>query len=137
MEQRLGRDELLTNITLFWVTRTIASSFRYYYEVAHSRPVPGPGVKVAVPTAVAHCEKDAPLPGEWAERNVELLRYSEIPGGLFAAWERPDAYAADLQGMLVDLRNAQVEPAGGKTIFGLCAPRIFPCSLSASPSRWP
>lgn len=103
MEARLGRDALLTNITLYWVTETIASSLRSYYERAHANPPAAPGPKPGVPASVAHCRKDAPLPKEWAERNVALKRFTTLPGGHFAAWEEPEAFARDLRGFRVEL----------------------------------
>jgi pimeloyl-ACP methyl ester carboxylesterase len=115
LEKRLGRDEILTNIMIYWVTETIASSFRYYYETARAKPAFKPGERLKVPSAVAHATMDAPLPREWAERRVELLRFTELPGGHFAAWESPDAFAADVRGTLSDLRNAQLEPASGRS----------------------
>ncbi|HKP95161.1 MAG TPA: alpha/beta hydrolase, partial [Fibrobacteria bacterium] len=98
MEKRLGRDELLTNIMIYWVTETIASSIRGYYEGAHAAPAVPPGQKPRVPSSVAHCRSDAPLPREWADRNVELKRFATLPGGHFAAWEEPEAFARDLRG---------------------------------------
>lgn len=110
MEKRLGRDELLTNITLYWVTETIASSLRGYYEGARAQPPFPPGRKLRVPSAVAHCSTDAPLPREWAERNVDLKRFSELPGGHFAAWEEPDAFARDLREFRKELAPAALAP---------------------------
>lgn len=104
MEKRLGRDELLTNIMIYWVTETISSSLRGYYESAHASPSEPPGSKIRVPASVAHCLGDAPLPREWAERNVELKRFTTLPGGHFAAWEEPEAFAGDLRGFRRDLK---------------------------------
>ena len=96
-ERLKSRDELLTNIMIYWVTQTIASSIRGYYEGAHAESLMKPGDRVEVPSAVAHCMLDAPLPREWAERNVNLQHYSELPCGHFAAWEVPELYAKDLR----------------------------------------
>lgn len=95
--KRFTRDEMLTNIMIYWVTETIASSARSYYEGAHAEDAMQPGDRVEVPSAVAHCELDAPLPREWAERNVNLQYYSELPSGHFAAWEVPEAFVNDLR----------------------------------------
>lgn len=105
MEKRLGRDELLTNIMIYWVTETIPSSLRSYYVSAHAGPSQPSGGKVQVPAAVAHCLADAPLPREWAERNVALKRFSTLPGGHFAAWEEPEAFARDLRGFYRELAS--------------------------------
>lgn len=98
LEERFTRDELLTNIMIYWVTETISSSIRSYYEMAHALPSPNKGQHIKVPAAVAHMPLDAPLPREWAERNVNLKRFTEMPqGGHFSAWEVPELYTKDLQ----------------------------------------
>jgi epoxide hydrolase len=94
---------LLTNIMIYWVTETIASSLRTYYVSAHASPAVPPGTKVQVPASVAHCFADAPLPRDWAERNLALKRFTELPGGHFAAWEEPEAFARDLRGFRAEL----------------------------------
>jgi pimeloyl-ACP methyl ester carboxylesterase len=96
-EERITRDELLTNIMIYWVTNTMASSVRVYYAGAVAENQMGPGDRVEVPTAVAHCQFDAPLPREWADRNVNLQHYAELPSGHFAALEAPEAFVADLR----------------------------------------
>lgn len=96
-ETRMTRDEMLTNIMIYWVTETMGSAARAYYEGAQAQDGMKPGDRVEVPTAVAHCLLDAPLPREWAERNVNLHRYSELNAGHFAAWEAPEAFVADLR----------------------------------------
>ena len=65
-----------------------------------------PGDRVEVPTAVAHAPWDAPLPREWAERQVNLRQFTDLArGGHFAAWEEPELYARDLQEFLSKLRQ--------------------------------
>lgn len=104
VEKRLSRDELLTNITIYWVTQTIAPSIRRYYLDAHADT--GPWRRTPVPAAVAHPPRDAPLPREWAERRVNLVRFTELPrGGHFAAWEEPELYATDVREFVGELRN--------------------------------
>lgn len=97
LEERFSKDELLTNIMIYWVTETIGSSIRSYYEMAHADRAPNLGQRIEVPTAVAHMPLDAPLPREWANRNVNLKHFTEMPhGGHFSAWEVPELYAKDL-----------------------------------------
>src|SRR5690606_35654863 len=96
-EERMTRDELITNIMIYWVTETIASAARSYFESAQAQDAMKPGDRVTVPSAVARCAFDAPLPREWAERHVNLQHYSELPAGHFAAWEAPAAFVADLR----------------------------------------
>jgi pimeloyl-ACP methyl ester carboxylesterase len=104
VEKRLSRDELLTNITIYWVTRTIGSSVRRYYLDAHAPS--GPWRRTPVPAAVAHPPRDAPLPREWAERRVNLERFTELPrGGHFAAWEEPELYATDVREFIGELHG--------------------------------
>jgi epoxide hydrolase len=105
IEKRFSRDELLTNITMYWVTETISSSVRSYYASAHAESSMKPGDRVEVPTAVIHCTLDAPLPREWAERNVNLQRYTELLAGHFAAWEAPESFADDLRESFRQLRQ--------------------------------
>lgn len=106
LEERFTRDELLTNIMIYWVTETINSSIRVYYEMAHATPAPDRGQRSRVPAAVAHMPLDAPLPREWAERNVNLKHFTEMPhGGHFSAWEVPELYAKDLQGFFGEFRK--------------------------------
>jgi epoxide hydrolase len=100
--QRIPRDELLTNIMIYWLTETIVSSIRSYHEGTQDKPI----TRVDVPSAVAHCTLDAPLPREWAERQVNLKRYTQLEGaGHFAAWEKPELFANDLREFLRDYRK--------------------------------
>lgn len=97
---------MLTNITIYWVTETISSTVRGYYVNAHAAPAPNRGQRSEVPAAVAHCPWDAPLPREWAERQVKLSHFTDLPrGGHFTAWEEPELYAKDLQEFIGELRE--------------------------------
>jgi pimeloyl-ACP methyl ester carboxylesterase len=101
--QRITRDELLTNIMIYWLSETIASSVRSYHAGAQAQGEPA--TRVEVPSAVAHCTLDAPLPRDWAQRHVNLKRYTELEGaGHFAAWEKPELFASDLRDFLRDYR---------------------------------
>lgn len=98
LDERFSKDELLTNIMIYWATETIGSSMRSYYEMAHKAHAPNQRERSEVPAAVAHMPLDAPLPREWAQRNVNLKHFTEMPrGGHFSAWEVPELYAKDLQ----------------------------------------
>jgi len=108
------RDELLTNIMIYWVTKTIGSSFLSYYESAHAAPLMKPGDRIRVPTAVAHAALDAPLPREWAERNVNLQRFTEVPGGHFAAWEEPEIFVHELREFFRRVRKQPERPIAGR-----------------------
>lgn len=92
-----SKDELLTNIMIYWVTETIGSSVRMYAVGGQDPNALRPGSRSEVPAAVVQSENDAPLPREWAERNVNLKQYSTFPEtGHFAAWQKPDLFAQDL-----------------------------------------
>jgi pimeloyl-ACP methyl ester carboxylesterase len=107
LEKRFSRDELLTHVMIYWVTGTITSSCRLYYE-ASRRPLRlGPGERVRVPCGVAAFPKEAPFPPrEWVERGYDVTRWTPMPrGGHFAALEEPDLLAADLRAFFRPLRS--------------------------------
>lgn len=95
LEDNFTKDELITNVMIYWVTQTINSSMRTYAidtpeKLASSQ-------KVMVPTGVAIFPGDAPTPREWAERRVNLQRYTQMEkGGHFAALEAPEIWAAEV-----------------------------------------
>jgi pimeloyl-ACP methyl ester carboxylesterase len=93
LERRFSRDEILTWVTLYWVTNTVGSSFLPYVEYA-----PADDSKVTVPTAVTIFAKDlVPAPREFAERFFTIVQWTELPaGGHFTAWEEPEAFAREL-----------------------------------------
>jgi len=106
VESRFSRDEILSHLTLYWVTGTIGSSMRLYRE---SRVTPlrlEPGQRVEVPTAAARFAKEAPFPPRsWIERGYDLRRYTEFPrGGHFAAMEEPELLAEDVRKFFKELR---------------------------------
>jgi pimeloyl-ACP methyl ester carboxylesterase len=102
---RFGADEVLTNITIYWVTQTIHTAARAYYANARIARGGTIGKSRLVPAAVAHCPYDPPLPREWAARQVNLVHFTDFPrGGHFMAWEEPELYAADLQDFMRTLR---------------------------------
>lgn len=96
LEEIYTRDELLVNLTIYWVTQTAGSSFRLYYELMHQLQRPEKG-KPAVPTAFCIAPKDARPPREYAERFFNLRQWTELPaGGHFLAMEKPEALAGDI-----------------------------------------
>jgi len=97
--RRFSLDELLTNVTLYWTTETIHSSFRLYYEGAKAPLHLAPGEFIGVPTAIAHFPKELMFPPRsWAERGYNIHRWTELPrGGHFAAMEEPELLARDLR----------------------------------------
>lgn len=104
---RFDPDEQLTNIMIYWVTQTINSSLLYYLTEAQSKSPIEQEQRVDTPTAVLHCTEDAPLPIEWAKRNVNLLQYNQMNAGHFAAWENPGGYTDDLRSFFRKLAQSQ------------------------------
>jgi epoxide hydrolase len=94
----VDRDQLLTNISLYWLTRTAGSSARLYYEAARSgwsaAPVPS-----TVPTGVAVFPAEiAPPVRALAEQTNNIVHWSEFDrGGHFAAMEEPDLLVGDVR----------------------------------------
>lgn len=104
LAQKFGNDELLTNIMIYWVTNSAGSAAHRYYENSHSLPPLG---RIDVPTGVALFADDILLPPrKWAEQNVNITRWTEIPrGGHFAAMEEPELFAEDIRVFFRQLRN--------------------------------
>jgi epoxide hydrolase len=99
LETAVARDDLLTNISIYWFTGTITSSMRLYYENRHfSSGMPAPA-RVEVPTAVANFPVELYQPPRaWVQRQYNLVRWTEMAsGGHFAALEQPRALVSDLR----------------------------------------
>jgi len=107
VERRFSKDELLTNITLYWVTEAINSSFWPYYARYHAPWPIADGQRVEVPTAYAAFPKEIVRPPRsWAERVYNIRRWTVMPaGGHFAALEEPQALVDDLRVFFRDLRE--------------------------------
>jgi len=106
VERRFSKDELLTNIAIYWFTQTIGSSTRLYYE-GRQRPLQfGQGERIQVPCGLARLPKEAPMPPrEWIERCYKLQHWAELPrGGHFAAMEEPELLAQDIRAFFRPLR---------------------------------
>ena len=99
LESVLGRDFLLTVVTLYWVTQTITPSMRDYVDNLAAAPL-GPDDFVTVPTAMAVFHQfidDGIPPREWAERLYSVTRWTPMPrGGHFAGAEVPELLARDI-----------------------------------------
>ncbi|MFI6292820.1 epoxide hydrolase family protein [Nonomuraea sp. NPDC050790] len=111
LESVISRDELLDNVTLYWLTGTGASSARLYWESIRQvqKWFSEPGADVV--TAPAGCTvfpKEMPRPSRrWAARRFTDIRYwSEPPrGGHFAALEQPELFVAEVRACFRALRN--------------------------------
>ena len=99
VESRFSKDELLTHLTIYWATQTIASSVRLYFERNQAPQVLPVERPIAVPTAFASFPGEMiHPPREWIARFYNLQRFTDMPrGGHFAASEEPDLIAADIR----------------------------------------
>jgi epoxide hydrolase len=98
IEASFTMDQLLTNITLYWVTRTATSSARLYYETRQAGVAAIPQAPITVPTAIANYPGEiTKIPRAWAERRYNVTHWVDQPrGGHFAAMEVPELFAADV-----------------------------------------
>jgi pimeloyl-ACP methyl ester carboxylesterase len=98
-ENTFTRDQLITNAMLYWVTETITSSVRLYWEHQHVGSEEGPPEFVAVPTGVARYPKEIlRFPRSWVERRYNVTYWADMPrGGHFAAMEQPELFTDDLR----------------------------------------
>jgi pimeloyl-ACP methyl ester carboxylesterase len=105
-ENIFTKDELLTNISLYWFTQTAASSARIYYESRHAAPNPNAGRRIEVPTACADFPKEIIWsPRKWLEGRYNIVRWTEMPkGGHFAAFEQPQLLVDDVRAFFRDRR---------------------------------
>ena len=106
LEKIFSKDELLANITLYWVTETINSSVRLYYESMRSGRAGFTQGRVEVPTGCAIFPKELyKPPRKWVERHYNVTRWTEMEiGGHFAAMEQPDLLVDDLRAFFRALR---------------------------------
>ena len=104
-ETKFTKDELLTTITIYWITETATSAARYYYEGRHSGTPPDTR-RVEVPTACAAFPKEFRFtPRLWLETRYNLTRFTIMPsGGHFAASEEPELLVEDLRAFFRTLR---------------------------------
>jgi pimeloyl-ACP methyl ester carboxylesterase len=100
----LTRDDILENVTLYWLTNTAVSSARLYWE-SHLAFFAPKGV--AIPTAVSVFPDEIyASPRSWAEKAYpNLIHYNRLPkGGHFAAWEQPQFFSEELRTAFRSLR---------------------------------
>jgi pimeloyl-ACP methyl ester carboxylesterase len=105
-EDAVTRDELLTNVMVYWVTQTSTSSARLYYESRHADGGLVGGGRVTVPTACAMFPKEVVYtPRALLEPRFNLVRYTEMAkGGHFAAMEEPELLVEDIRAFAEGLR---------------------------------
>jgi microsomal epoxide hydrolase len=105
VERRFSKDQLLTNITIYWVTESINSSTRLYYESRHHPWRPDPDKRIEAPTAAAIFPGEILRPPRrWAEAAFNIQRWTMMPrGGHFAAMEEPKLLADDIRAFFMGI----------------------------------
>jgi hypothetical protein len=101
----LTRDDVLDNITLYWLTNTAISAARLYWE---NKIALYNAVSVSIPAAVSAFPGEGyQAPRSWTERAYHDLVYYNQPeqGGHFAAWEQPQIFSAEVRAGLRSLRK--------------------------------
>jgi pimeloyl-ACP methyl ester carboxylesterase len=100
----LTRDDILDNITLYWLTNTAVSASRLYWETSHNVPTRQIAffapTGVAIPVAVsAYPDELYTAPRSWVEQAYpKLIHYKKLDkGGHFAAWEQPQSFSEELR----------------------------------------
>ena len=105
LETAVTRDQLLANLTLYWVTRTINSSTRLYFESQKAGRFP-PFDRIEVPTGCAIFPGEiVKMPEAWAKNLYNVTRYTRFDrGGHFAAMEEPDLFVDDVRAFFRTVR---------------------------------
>ena len=107
----LTRDDVLDNVTLYWLTNTAISSARLYWDTRHNLPAGGffdvRGIKIPVAVS-AFAEEIYQAPKSWAEKAYpKLIHYNRLDkGGHFAAWEQPALFTAEMRAAFKPLRKS-------------------------------
>jgi pimeloyl-ACP methyl ester carboxylesterase len=105
LEGGLTRDDILDNITLYWLTNTGISAARYYWE---NKADFFDAKSITIPFAISVFPDELyQAPRSWAERAYpnNLIHYNQLDrGGHFAAWEQPDLFSAEMRAAFRSLR---------------------------------
>ena len=103
--ETFDRDDVLANVTLYWLTGKVLSAARTYYERQHEEPPYQPRGRIEAPTAFARFPAEPWAPPRAAmERGYNLVRWSEMDrGGHFAALEQPELLADDVAAFFATL----------------------------------
>jgi len=94
VEDALSREQLLANATIYWVTETMPSAMRLYWEHAQQKAADPHPPFVTVPTSVSIFPSDIRRwPRSWAERCLNITEWEVLPiGGHFGSWEQPQLF---------------------------------------------
>jgi pimeloyl-ACP methyl ester carboxylesterase len=106
IEQRFSRDELLTNLSLYWYTGSIGSAIQMYWENRLQPMHFAAGHRVIPPVGFAHFPREINHPPRtWLERTFNVVQWTDMPsGGHFAAMEEPGLLAADIRSFFRNVR---------------------------------
>jgi len=102
----LTREDIVDNITLYWLTNTAVSSARLYWESKLAFFAPK---GITLPVAVsAYPDELYQAPRSWAEKAYpKLIHYNKLDkGGHFAAWEQPATFSAEMRAAFKSLRQS-------------------------------
>ena len=112
-ERLLNRDDVLDDITLYWLTNSATSAARLYWETGGQSVLLAAAQKTAeisLPVAITVFPEEVyRAPETWARRAYRNLNYfHEVDkGGHFAAWEQPELFSAELRAAFRSLREAR------------------------------
>ncbi|AXL49488.1 multidrug MFS transporter [Paraburkholderia caffeinilytica] len=107
IERVFSKDELLTNISLYWYTQSIGTAIQMYWE-NRLQPIRfAEGQRVVPPVGFARFPKEINHPPRtWLERTFNVVQWTDMPaGGHFAAMEKPDLLAAEIRKFFRKLRR--------------------------------
>ena len=107
LDAAIGRDDVLADVTLYWVTGTANSASRIYLEAMRAGQFQPITERIEVPTGAAIFPKETvKAPRPWAEAAWNIKRWTVMPkGGHFAALEVPDLLIDDVRAFFRDLRS--------------------------------
>jgi pimeloyl-ACP methyl ester carboxylesterase len=109
VERCYSKDDLLTSVMLYWLTGTVGTSMRFYFEGRQNpwKPSHSRSPTVDVPTGIIRFENDVCYwPKRMMEQHYSIERWTRIPqGGHFAPMERPDDLVEDLRSFFRPLRT--------------------------------
>lgn len=105
LENCFTKDELLANVTLYWLTQTIYSSTRMYHGISQNPLVFGADDFVTTPVGFASFPKEIPTPPRpYVEQGLNVVRWTEmVKGGHFPALEQPTLLAGEVTAFFSDL----------------------------------
>ncbi|MGJ8686360.1 MAG: epoxide hydrolase family protein [Spongiibacteraceae bacterium] len=109
IETRFSKDDIITTVMLYWLTESIGSSTRFYYEAAHNpwQPSHDQLPVVQAPSGLAlFPEEVLQQPKAWIKHYYNAVQITDMPqGGHFAAMEEPERLTADIQSFFSGLKS--------------------------------